>query len=236
MLTKASELVMRIAESPDLAPAPCGKCGNDMRQDGGRFIRDPISGCEVLLCDPCASGFVQWRLESNMPLLLERAGVPRRYWLADEAKIPVEVRGKIVGWAGNPEFLLLEGATGSGKSFAAATIVKRLASTGQRWRWVSMLTLMRDLKRDLDAAPALAASVEAAPHLVLDDLGAERLTDYAIDILVTLVSARWDAMLPTVITTNVEITVLDKLNPRLTSRLVSGVLVAFPAVDRRLPA
>ena len=65
------------------------------------------------------------------------------------------------------------------------------------------------------------------PLLILDDLGAQSSTPWAQEKLFQLINHRYNAQLPTVITTNQR---LDELDPRLRSRLMDAVLVTNVAI------
>jgi DNA replication protein DnaC len=65
----------------------------------------------------------------------------------------------------------------------------------------------------------LFEQVRRAPFLVLDDLGTESATAWAKEKLYQLFNYRYNARLPTVITTAREI---EKLDPRLRSRMLDA--------------
>jgi DNA replication protein DnaC len=66
--------------------------------------------------------------------------------------------------------------------------------------------------------------VKTAPLLVLDDLGTESATAWAREKLYQLFNYRYNARLPTVITTAVPI---EQIDPRLASRMLDGIRCTF---------
>ncbi|MCA9968103.1 MAG: ATP-binding protein, partial [Anaerolineales bacterium] len=66
--------------------------------------------------------------------------------------------------------------------------------------------------------------VKTAPILVLDDLGTESATAWAREKLYQLFNYRYNARLPTVITTA---TPVDELDPRLATRMLDGSRCTF---------
>ena len=67
-------------------------------------------------------------------------------------------------------------------------------------------------------------TVRSTPFLILDDLGAQSVTAWATEKLFQLLNYRYNAQLPTVITTNRE---LEEIEPRIRSRLADTTLCAI---------
>ena len=70
--------------------------------------------------------------------------------------------------------------------------------------------------------------VKTAPLLVLDDLGTESATAWAREKLYQLFNYRYNARLPTVITTAVPV---EELDPRLASRMLDGIRCTFFVIE-----
>jgi DNA replication protein DnaC len=71
--------------------------------------------------------------------------------------------------------------------------------------------------------------VRNSPLLVLDDLGAQSGTPWADEKLFQLINHRYNACLPTVITTNLTVRDLDaRLASRLTDPQISTILLMGP--------
>ncbi len=58
--------------------------------------------------------------------------------------------------------------------------------------------------------------------VVLDDLGTEKMTEWASEQLYRVLDGRYDRGLPTIITSNVQ---SDSLDPRILSRYAEGLVV-----------
>lgn len=98
--------------------------------------------------------------------------------------------------------LLFYGGVGTGKTFAAACIANHLL--GQRvpvvmTSFVKLLEAMQGFKED-DCA--MIARLNRAKLLIIDDLGAERSTDFALEKVYNIVDSRYRARLPIILTTN----------------------------------
>ncbi len=142
-------------------------------------------------------------------------------------------------YAANPQgWLLFLGGYGCGKTHLAAAIANYRIEHGQP----ALLVVVPDLLDHLRAAysPTSPASyderfqmVRSAPFLVLDDLGTQSATPWAQEKLYQLFNYRYNARLPTVITTNHE---LEEIDVRLRSRLVDPdltIIVTILAPDFR---
>lgn len=102
----------------------------------------------------------------------------------------------------NPDYphgLLLFGAPDAGKTFAATCIANAALDKGMKVISRSVPWL---LAQDIDERPAIIQQMISAELLVLDDLGAERGTDYAKEIVYTVIDERYKNGALTVVTTN----------------------------------
>src|SRR5262249_25652742 len=105
---------------------------------------------------------------------------------------------------------LLFWGPGTGKTHLAAAILAELAANhGVRGRFCAFATLLDDIARSYDNASMTSeagapGSVLAADVLVLDDLGARKMTAWAAATLFTIVNGRYMARRPTLVTTSFE--------------------------------
>jgi len=104
--------------------------------------------------------------------------------------------------------LLFTGSNGTGKTHLAVAALRELAEThgvqGQFWDYHE---LMREIRNSYNPATALTEyellePVIELPFLLLDDLGAWKMTDWMNDTLFYILNSRYMAKRPTVITTN----------------------------------
>jgi DNA replication protein DnaC len=134
--------------------------------------------------------------------------------------------------------LLIAGGTGSGKTQLAVSTARAIIN--KYLEWVKFTTVYDFL----EAAKNFKAreernnpydSIINAELVVVDDLGADRLTDFAINELIALIDYRYREMKPIILTTNLSKHDLSEyLNPRVTSRLSEMcVKVILTGPDRR---
>ena len=95
------------------------------------------------------------------------------------------------------------GLPGRGKTYAAACCVRLAIEDGINAKLTTSKALLDAVKDDYDGADSDALGwAERYELLVLDDLGVERSTDWAMETLTGLVDARVSAGLPTIFTSN----------------------------------
>ncbi len=104
--------------------------------------------------------------------------------------------------------LLLSGGNGVGKTHLAAAILRELVEKkGARGQFWDFHELIREIKNSFDSETKttelqVLEPVVEADVLVLDDLGAWKMTDWMNDTLFYLLNSRYTARRPTIVTTN----------------------------------
>ena len=124
-------------------------------------------------------------------------------------------------------WLLLGGTYGCGKTHLAAAIANHCITAGKAVLFLNTPDLLDVLRAGFapDADNSYSnrfAEISNAPILILDDLGTESPTAWAVEKLYQILNYRYNAKLPTVITTNRE---LKDIEPRVSSRLSDTEMV-----------
>lgn len=119
-------------------------------------------------------------------------------------------------------WLLLQGVNGCGKTHLAAAIANEIVSEARtEVMFVSTANLLDHLRGAFNPQSPVSLDrrfdeVKKVPVLVLDNLGTESATPWAREKLIQLLEYRYDARLPTVITTSRP---LDKIDEWLKARI-----------------
>jgi DNA replication protein DnaC len=129
-------------------------------------------------------------------------------------------------------WLVFMGGYASGKTHLAAAIANYRARLGDPPLFVMVPDLLDHLRATFSPQSNVAFDrrfddIRMAPLLVLDDLGTQSMTPWVKEKLYQIFNYRYNAELPTVITTSDS---LDEMDPRIRSRLLDGKLCSIYAI------
>ena len=129
-------------------------------------------------------------------------------------------------------WLLFTGPGGSGKTHLAVAIAGESLRQGRQVFFAFVPTLLDYLRATYSPDSPVGfdeifEQLNTIELLILDDLGAENSTTWAEEKLYQIIVHRHEARLPTVITTASDIEALEKSKPRISSRLVDSMVVAW---------
>lgn len=130
--------------------------------------------------------------------------------------------------------LLMFGTVGNGKTFAAACIANALIDKG----YPCMMTRFSDIAKGIFDGKFTCHDFNKYALLVLDDLAAERKTEYMQEIVFDVIDSRYRAGLPLIVTSNLTADAIknpaDIAYQRIFSRLLEMcVPIEVKGEDRR---
>jgi len=170
--------------------------------------------------------------------------IPKRYEHAKWEDVHENIRPQIEKLRETRKGLYIYGAVGCGKTHAAYAIYKHMVEEMKLTvRFHNTTELMFDIKKDFDRTNYDKARWDEKLSdfrgvLILDDIGTERMTDFVAETFYLIINKRYNEMLPTIFTSNLEIGELaDKIGDKTASRVVEMCdLVFLTGDDRRLLA
>jgi DNA replication protein DnaC len=142
-------------------------------------------------------------------------------------------------------WLVFHGSYGNGKSHLCAAVANRLREHGKACIFVSMPDLTKSLKDLMDDDFARSVNqtygqrlskYQTAPVLILDDIHAEKVSDWSEGVLFEIVDYRYRNRLPTVFATNLDPLDKGEFDPRIISRwsdVELSIIIANNAPDYR---
>lgn len=134
--------------------------------------------------------------------------------------------------------LILIGDYGTGKTHLAVAILHQLLQKGISGLFATVPELLEEIRKSFNGDKGntksdLLDSIKNAEFIILDDLGAEKASDWVREQLFMIINARYEDMLPIIITSNLMIDadgkgeLEDKVGARTVSRIIemcNGVL------------
>ncbi|MBT9167754.1 MAG: DNA replication protein DnaC [Syntrophomonadaceae bacterium] len=111
--------------------------------------------------------------------------------------------------------LIFVGDVGSGKTHLAFALLGEILKKGAKGLAATVPDLMDDLRpkkgETTDKQESQIETLKKIDFVVLDDLGAQRNTEWVTERLFIIINARYNNMLPTIITSNETLESLEKL-------------------------
>lgn len=234
---------------------PCPKCLVQDPRPGGKLC----AGCAVcrvcqgtsgkfllvsdeVVCVKCSEEKRIQHLRGNAEERILRAGIPPRYEFAEEASLDPRQSAVLKDYLAFPfGNLAITGNAGVGKTWTAVVVLKKLMRQGNTGKYYSLPWIFAELRdRISDKSFRITEFVREVigyDYLILDDLGANRATDWAVETLY-LILDQWDANQKKglIITTNLDMKSISKsYSDRITSRLSASCRTAhIDGADRRI--
>ena len=150
---------------------------------------------------------------SNEPYKIQWTppSVPARYEKAVYEDVPKDIRNKFEAMKETRKGLYIHGAVGSGKTHIAYALFRWcIPNAGAYGRFWNTTELLRDIRLDFnrdryDKHRAEEELMKFKGVLFLDDIGAEKDSDWATETFYMVINKRYNDRLPMVFTSNLSI-------------------------------
>lgn len=129
--------------------------------------------------------------------------------------------------------LYIEGPCGTGKTHLAVAIALAVINTGIPVICKTSIDILADIKRCYEqdsqvTEDEVLSAYKTVNLLVIDDLGKEQSTEWSVPVLYSILNERYEAMLPTIITTNYNTDALaEKLSVKGDKETASAIVSRF---------
>lgn len=145
------------------------------------------------------------------------------------------------GLDGYPGSVLLTGKTGCGKTHLAVSIVRELVlrSCDVRCKFITAPELLFEIRATFNSKNEVTEDeiinkYSSCELLILDDLGAEKTSDFSMQTLYLIIDRRNRNLKPTIVTTNLSLAEIEeKIDARIASRLADMKVIKLNMPDYR---
>jgi DNA replication protein DnaC len=169
--------------------------------------------------------------------------IPARYQKAKYEEVPEKIKNLFEAMKTSRKGIYLHGAVGTGKTHLVFGLYSAAGEVlGVKTMFRNTSELLRSIRLDFDRNGSDKERAEEAVMdfkglLFLDDLGAEKMTEWVAETFYLIVNRRYNEMLPTVITSNLPVAELaERIGDRTVSRIVEmcDVVEISGKDDRRI--
>jgi DNA replication protein DnaC len=238
-----AQSLLNMTESDDNEIPMCPKCkGTEKLEYSG--LRT-VTGCHNCTLKNNSEVF-----KRNPEKHLKDIGVPLRYttcsfdnfqYVDDSVKNVLD-KCKKIDRDFNSSLFLHSTRPGTGKTHIAVSIIRKLCENGLDYKpkFISSPFLFLEIKSSFNSENEEKENkiIEKYTHcdfLFVDDIGVEKCSDWANQIWYMIIDSRYSQMKPTFYTSNLSIgEIASKIDPRIASRLASGLVCNLDVADYRL--
>lgn len=208
-----------------MTKSKCGKCDKkfDSEKEGEVYVKEYHNRCGECLRKRVESQNNEKYQEKVLELPKKFRFLKDKYGFNERA---IKLKDKS---------LFLFGETGSGKTVLSTLILKEMWKNNKNGYFISYPELIFEMQTDYDNSKEKLEEVKNYNCVVLDDFGAEKLTDFVRQISYLIINYREQNDLQTIITSNFTLDEIDKsIDRRISSRICGMCDVIEMKHDKRV--
>src|SRR3990167_3551527 len=166
-ITQVLEKINQRYQNMDISPKLCLDCGQEIGND---------VDCRIQCCGKCIKKRKKLFREENIISLMAGKGIPPKF-------LNIKTDKDISQFLTSGKGLYLWGPAGTGKTVMACSIARELILNGEDdIKFISspkfIIQLQSSYRREDDPIDKILESVTCHKVLIIDDMGAEKLTDF----------------------------------------------------------
>ncbi len=163
---------------------------------------------------------------------------PKRFEHAEFSELPAKLRACVDRVRDTRKGVYLWGPVGSGKTYAVYAMRRRYQEMGLSVRVYSAPEMFDKIRDDYDHKDSFNLERIMANRgvLIIDDLGAEKASEWISETMFKIINKRYEEVLPTVVTSNLELgEMAERIGDRVASRLAEMCdVIKMDGSDRRI--
>lgn len=194
----------------------------------------------------------QERRKQKIESILGKSGIKKRYLSRTIESFAVTAENKksfdivtdyinnFKKYSAQGKGLYLEGPCGTGKTHLAIAIALAIINTGIPVICKTSIDILSDIKRCYErnsevTEEEVLEAYKTVDLLIIDDLGKEQVTEWSVPVLYSILNERYEALLPTIITTNYNTTALaEKLSAKGDAETATAIISRFVESSKRV--
>lgn len=142
-----------------------------------------------------------------------------------EKDVPVNIKNKVENLISNKKGLYLYGQTGVGKTHIAYAIASFFNENKYKTWFLNTGEMLRQMREEFEKTefiePIYEQLIDFNGLLFLDDIGAEKMTDWVRETFYLILNNKYENMIPVIFTSNYS---LDELAEKVGDRVVSRIM------------
>lgn len=164
--------------------------------------------------------------------------IPLRFESVDYEKLELNIKKIFEAMKESRKGLYIFGKVGTGKTHIVYALYKQCQKLKFKCRFYNSIDILDKIKDDYRNSDVynLKSILDYKGLLIIDDIGAEKITDWVLETFYRIVNQRYENMLPVIFTSNFSLDELaDRLGERIPSRIVGSCeIIELTGKDKRL--